>query len=75
MALLDSAETHVSTAPRFLASRPLCRSHLSDRKDKSKKTVVTQQPAMKRGLSPWAPISCGNQRRQELGPSGRSSRT
>jgi hypothetical protein len=41
----------------FLANRPRCRSHLSERKERSRKTVVTQAPAMKSGLRVSAPTS------------------
>ncbi len=41
----------------FLANRPLCRSHRSERNDKSRKTVVTADPAMKRGLRFEAPTA------------------
>ena len=56
-ALLDSPLSTFSAIPRFLARRPVCRSHLSEAKLKSRKTVVTTQPVMKRGLRPWAPMS------------------
>lgn len=46
-----------SAIPRFLANLPVCLSHLSDAKERSRKIVVTTQPATKRGLRPWAPIS------------------
>lgn len=46
-----------SAMPRFFARRPVCRSQRSERKERSRNTVVTQQPAMKSGFSPWAPIS------------------
>ena len=35
----------------FGTSLPLCRSQRSERKEMSRKTVVTLQPAMKRGFS------------------------
>ena len=55
--VLDRAERTFSATPRFFANRPVCRSHRSDAKERSRKTVVTQQPAMKRGFRPWAPMS------------------
>ena len=55
--VLDRPERTFSATPRFLAKRPVCRSHRSDAKERSRKTVVTQQPAMKSGFKPWAPIS------------------
>ena len=55
--VLDRAERTFSATPRFLANRPVCRSQRSDAKERSRKTVVTQQPAMKRGFRPWAPMS------------------
>lgn len=54
---LESAESDLSTALVFLAKRPVCRKYLSAAKDRSRKTVVTQQPAMKRGFNPCAPMS------------------
>ena len=41
----------------FAAKRPRWRSHRSERKERSWKMVVTQAPAMKRGLSFSAPTS------------------
>ena len=55
--VLDRAERILSATPRFFANRPVCRSQRSDAKERSRKTVVTQQPAMKRGFRPWAPMS------------------
>ena len=55
--VLDRAERIFSATPRFFANRPVCRSQRSDAKERSRKTVVTQQPAMKRGFRPWAPMS------------------
>lgn len=55
--VLDRPERTFSATPKFFANRPVCRSHRSDAKERSRKTVVTQQPAMKRGFNPWAPIS------------------
>ena len=55
--VLDRAERTFSATPRFFANRPVCRSQRSDAKERSRKTVVTQQPAMKRGFRPWAPMS------------------
>lgn len=49
---MDSPLRTFSTRPRFLASRPVCLNQRSAAKLKSRKMVVTQQPAMKRGLSP-----------------------
>ena len=49
---LERAERNFSTLPKFLANRPVCRSQRSDAKERSRKTVVTQQPAMKRGFKP-----------------------
>ena len=50
--VLDRAERTFSATPRFFANRPECRSQRSDAKERSRKTVVTQQPAMKRGFRP-----------------------
>lgn len=55
--VLDKPERTFSARPKFLAKRPVCRSQRSDAKERSRKTVVTQQPAMKRGFKPWAPMS------------------
>jgi len=41
----------------FLANRPRCRSQRSDKKDRSRKAVVTTQPAMNNGFRPSAPTS------------------
>ena len=46
-----------SIVDTFAAKRPRCRSHRSERKERSRKMVVTQEPAMKRGLSLSAPTS------------------
>jgi hypothetical protein len=46
-----------SIVDMFAAKRPRCRSHLSERKERSRKMVVTQDPAMKRGLRVSAPTS------------------
>lgn len=54
---LDKPDKIFSAAPTFLAKRPVCRSQRSDAKERSRKTVVTQQPAIKRGFKPWAPMS------------------
>ena len=54
---MESAESDLSTMPVFLAKRPVCRKYRSAAKDKSRKIVVTQQPAMKRGFNPSAPMS------------------
>ena len=53
----ERAEQTFSAVPRFLARRPVWRSQRSEAKERSRKMVVTQQPAMKRGLRPWAPMS------------------
>ena len=53
----ERAEQTFSAVPRFLARRPVWRSQRSEAKERSRKTVVTQQPAMKSGLRPWAPMS------------------
>ena len=53
----ESAEQTFSNVPRFLARRPVWRSQRSEAKERSRKSVVTQQPAMKRGFRPWAPMS------------------
>ena len=50
-------ERTFSAVPRFLARRPVWRSQRSEAKERSRKTVVTQQPAMKSGFRPWAPMS------------------
>lgn len=55
--VLDRAERIFSATPRFFAKRPVCRSQRSEAKERSRKTVVTQQPAMKSGFKPWAPTS------------------
>lgn len=55
--VLDRPERTFSATPKFFAKRPVCRNQRSDAKERSRKTVVTQQPAMKRGCKPWAPIS------------------
>lgn len=55
--VLDRPERTFSATPKFFAKRPVCRSHRSDAKERSRKTVVTQQPAMKRGFRPSAPMS------------------
>lgn len=49
---LESQDSILSTAPRFLANRPVFLSHRSAANEKSRNKVVTQQPAMKRGFSP-----------------------
>lgn len=41
----------------FLASRPLCRNQRADRNARSRKMVVTHEPAMKRGFRLPAPTS------------------
>ena len=53
----ERAERTFSAVPKFLARRPVWRSQRSEAKERSRKTVVTQQPAMKSGFSPWAPMS------------------
>lgn len=55
--VLDRPERTFSATPKFFAKRPVCRSQRSDAKERSRKTVVTQHPAMKRGFKPWAPMS------------------
>lgn len=55
--MMDRPERTFSATPKFFAKRPVCRSQRSDAKERSRKTVVTQQPAMKRGFKPWAPMS------------------
>lgn len=55
--ILERPLSTFSAMPRFLANRPVCRSHLSEAKERSRKMVVTTQPAINRGLRPWAPIS------------------
>ena len=50
--VLDSPLSTFSATPRFLAKRPVWRSQRSDAKLKSRNTVVTTQPVMKRGLRP-----------------------
>lgn len=47
----------LSVLPLFLASWPLCLSHLSDINERLKNTDVTEQPAIKRGFNLWAPTS------------------
>lgn len=39
--MIDIVESAVSARPEFLASRPVCRSHLSAANDKSRNMVVT----------------------------------
>lgn len=41
----------------FATSRPLCRRKRSEKKERSRKIVVTHEPAMKSGLRDWAPTS------------------
>ena len=55
--VLDRPERTFSAVPRFFARRPVCRSQRSEAKERSRKTVVTTQPAMKSGFRPWAPMS------------------
>lgn len=55
--LLDSALSTFSAIPKFLAKRPVCRSHRSEAKLRSRKTVVTTAPVMNNGFRPWAPTS------------------
>ena len=50
--VLDRPLSIFSAMPRFLARRPVCRSHRSEAKLKSRKTVVTVQPAMNNGFNP-----------------------
>ena len=50
--LLDRADNIFSAMPMFFAKRPVCRNHLSAAKERSRKMVVTQEPAMKSGLRP-----------------------
>ena len=54
---MASAESTFSAVEVFLTSRPVCRSQRSEAKARSRNTVVTQQPAMKSGFRPSAPIS------------------
>lgn len=54
---MDNPLRTFSVTVVFLAKRPRCRSHLSDTKAKSRKMVVTTDPAMKSGLSFSAPTS------------------
>ena len=46
---IDRADRRFSLLEIFLARRPVCRSHLSAAKERSRKMVVTQAPAMKSG--------------------------
>ena len=55
--MIDSVTRTFSDVPVFLANRPLCRSHLSETKARSRKMVMMQLPVMKSGLSPSAPTS------------------
>lgn len=57
MDILERPLSTFSAMPRFFANLPVCRNHLSAAKLRSRKTVVTMQPVMKRGFSPWAPMS------------------
>ena len=50
--VLDKADRIFSATPKFLARRPVCRSQRSEAKERSRKTVVTQQPAMNNGFKP-----------------------
>lgn len=54
MEQMENIRSHFSM---LRASTPLCRSHRSDAKERSRKTVVTTQPAIKRGFRPSAPTS------------------
>lgn len=54
---MDAIAKNLSSLPLFGTNWPECRSQRSAMKDRSRKTTVTQLPAMKRGLRPWAPIS------------------
>ena len=60
LGVLESDESIFSAVPRFRASRPVCLSHLSAANERSRSTVVTQQPAMKRGFNFPAPTSIPN---------------
>ena len=57
--VLANPERIFSAGVVLRAKRPVCRKYRSDAKERSRKMVVTQHPAMKRGLSPCAPISVG----------------
>lgn len=70
---LDKTERTFSMLPVSLASRPLCLNHLSAAKDRSRNTVVMQQPAMKRSFSPWAPISSPARLRSRSGAGSKAS--
>ncbi len=48
---MDKADSPFSAFPMFLASLPVCRSHLSAANERSRKMVVTDAPAMKSGWS------------------------
>lgn len=50
--MMDQADKTFSATPKFLARRPVCRNQRSEAKERSRKTVVTQQPAMNNGFKP-----------------------
>lgn len=54
---MDNILSTFSVTVRFAASLPLCRSQRSLIKERSRKMVVTTEPAMKRGLRSCAPTS------------------
>lgn len=55
--IMLNPERIFSSVVVLAAKRPRCRSHLSDRNDASRNTVVTQEPAMNRGFRFSAPTS------------------
>ena len=59
--ILARAERNFSALVVLRSNLPECRNHRSAANERSRKTVVTQEPAMKSGLSPSAPISIDDQ--------------
>lgn len=49
---IENPDRIFSAVPIFFANRPVCRNHRSAAKERSRKTVVTQQPAMNKGCRP-----------------------
>jgi hypothetical protein len=55
--IIERMDRIFSVSVMFFVRRPRCRSQRSDAKDRSRNTVVTTDPAMKRGLRSSAPTS------------------
>ena len=55
--MMVNTERIFSVMFAFGTSRPRCRNQWSDRKERSRDTVVTQHPAMNRGFNLDAPTS------------------